>query len=142
MKKHKTSIAGILMSVLLPIATTPMAEASENRGTLVIYNKNCTKVKGFKKHKRVTVHVYSSSSDSCTRTSVTIGQGEYKTVSLVPYWYDVSAPKKAKDCKYYHQAYGTVGGENDVRGDEGATVSCRKDWLGVCQCRKNFSLPR
>ena len=108
-------------------------------GTLSIYNKNCATLKGFKNFKRVTVHVYGQ--DGCdTDTNVTVKQGESKTITLDEYYQeDDSTYKKGRVgvCKYAHEALGTVSFKADVRGTADSSVTCRKDWLDVCQCTKD-----
>ena len=108
-------------------------------GTLTIYNKNCIKVKGFKKYKRVSVHVWGP--DECnTKTTVTVHQGESTTITLDEY-YRVEKSEynegTRKECIYAHEAKGTVFGGHNVRGTEDSHVTCKKDSIGVCQCKKD-----
>ena len=80
------------------------------------------------------VHVSSNDNfEGCTDTKVTVRQGQSKSIELVELHDDGSG----RCGKYNHEAMGTVGGKYDVKGREDSSVTCRKDWLGVCQCTKD-----
>lgn len=135
MNKRITLIGYFLISAMLTMLIAPitMAHAEGSNGSLTIYNDNCTKTVGFKKYKRVTVHVYdpSPSMDDCTNTYVTVGMGSRKTIELIP---DLGENTR---CDYRHEAKGTAWGDQDVRGDRHSSVTCKKDRIKVCQCKKD-----
>ena len=128
-------ISGALAAALALPATAPLAHA----GTLTIHNENCTKNIGFKKRKRVTVHVWGQ--EECdTDKKVTIDQGESKTIELDDHFKtsgSVYEEGVVKECKYGHEAMGTVSFKHDVAGSQDSHVTCKKDRIGVCQCRKD-----
>ena len=62
----------------------------------------------------------------------TIDKGSSRTITLA-----AKGINTTQTCPYAHEAEGTVGGKQDVYGDENSSVTCRKDWAGVCQCTKD-----
>lgn len=133
--KRITLIICNFIAVLM-IAAAPAAHA----GTLKIHNSNCTKWVW----KRVTVHVKAGDQDvGCTRTKVSLRKGKSKTIELIPTSTKYEKPAGAVvtvpeyECKYRHEASGTVLGKRDVHGKQHSSVTCKKDWGGVCQCKKD-----
>ena len=125
-----------LLSFISALMITVAASLPVQAGTMTIYNKNCTKTSNFSTKKRVSLHVYSSTIFSdCTNIKVTVHQGHTKTVELVEQVLDGGDWWSCE--KYAHEAMGTVFGGWDVRGDRDTSVTCKKDWLGVCQCDKD-----
>lgn len=120
-------IACALASVLAMTIATPM---TAHAGTLTIYNKNCTKLKGFKQVKRVTVHVYDPDTVGCTKTDVTVHKGSAKKIWLEP-------GSRTNPCKYKHEAKGLILGKTDVHGSKNSSVTCEKDPDKICQCTKD-----
>lgn len=129
MNTHKKMITCALVSALLMFIAVPSATQA---GTLTIYNKNCTKTKNWRTVKRVTVRVHTGNTkDGCTNTKVTVHQNHSKTVELI------EKNDEGGDCKYGHEAMGTVYGKFKVRGDKNSSVTCKRDWAKVCQCTKD-----
>ena len=120
-----------LVSALLITTTMPMAA---HAGTLTIYNENCTHLKGLKRKKSVTVTVKAGiTNGGCTYTKVKVKTGQSKTISLT------ERDRQGDICKYRHNAKGTgiTDPPKDVKGDEVSSVTCKRDWARVCQCRKD-----
>lgn len=136
MNKCIKLVACVFISVLTVAVIVP---TTAQAGTLTIYNKNCTKTINFKKYNRVTVHVYQKdhTDEGCTNTHVTVNKKSSKTIELVPYYYKNGQWQDPRNCKYKHEAHGTVAGKEDVHGNENASVTCKKDRIGVCQCTKD-----
>ena len=112
---------------------TPMAA---HAGSVIIANENCKSLKFDpwpKIIRRVTVHVFDYP-DACTDTNVTIGEGDVKVVQLAE-THEVDG--KTYNCMYYHEAKGTAGGVDDVKGSAISSVTCKEDWADVCQCTKD-----
>ena len=102
-------------------------------GTVTIYNENCTKTYNFSTKKRVRVRVHSP---HCTDKKVSVRQGHSETVVVqekyktrVGGWFNCEG--------YRHEAMGTKWGKPDAPPDGDTHVTCKKDWLGVCQCTKD-----
>ena len=129
-------LSALIIAMAVPVTT--------NAGTLTIYNENCTHLKGFKRKKSVTVHVFAQ--DDCdTNTKVTVRQGSSKTITLDDYYNEKDHMSKdgkivkgdPTTCKYAYEARGTVSFTRDVRGDRDSSVTCKRDWARVCQCTKD-----
>ena len=130
MNRRLTSIACGLIAVLL-IAAAPMP--AQAAGTLTIHNKDCTRLKGLKRERRVRVHVYATQSE-CTNKRVTVHIGESETVSLKGHY---KAAGRRYICHYSHEAHGASFGNNDVKGTEVSSVTCKKDRVDYCHCKKD-----
>ncbi len=116
--------------------------ATAHAGSLTIHNNNCSP--WLKDHVRV--HVYGGNPPgdqypgTCTDTWVSLKHGETKTISLtgrLEYFSQADNVSYAYDCKYTHEAEGTVMGDSDIDGREDSHVTCKNDWAGVCQCKKD-----
>lgn len=117
-----------LISMLLIAITVPTTTYAA--GTLTIYNKNCTRLKGFKKKHEVKVHVFTNEI-GCRDIHVTVKKGDYKTIGLKEHG-------TYEDCgKYHHEATGTTAGKADVHPNETSWVTCLKDAVGLCHCLKD-----
>ena len=130
MTKHiKLTSFGLLSALLIVIATPLTAQA----GTLTIFNKNCTKTADFATKKRVAVHVDTKRGYyGCTDIYTTVHKGHSKTIQLA------EQADEGQDCgNYRHEAAGTIKGKFDVPADGDSHVTCKKDWLNVCQCTKD-----
>ena len=125
----RLTIIGFVSALLIAIA----APMSTYAGTITIYNKNCTKTYNFATKKRVKVHVFSTR--GCTEETVTVRQGHYRTVEIAPMYKFNDVWKSCGD--YAHEAVGTVAFKYDAPGDGHTDVTCKKDWLNVCQCTKD-----
>ena len=125
----QTKVFACMLTALLMFGMTSLPAQA---GTLTIYNKNCTKTHNFATKKRVKVHVYGKLESGCTTREVTVRQGQSRTLDLVPTYKDNGLKK---DCFYFHEANGTVGGKQDVNGTRDSHVTCKKDWAHVCQCK-------
>ena len=114
---------------MVAVAAPPNAQA----GLLRIYNKNCTKTAHWSTKKRVTVNVYSKKGyEGCKKVYIVVPTGQTKTIEI-----SAKSNNNEENCgKYRHEAAGTIQGKYDVRGDKYSFVTCKKDWLGVCQCTK------
>ena len=117
-----------LVSALLITTTMPM---SAQAGTLTIYNENCTHLKGLVRKKFTTVYVDASEAHGCTDTKVQVKTGQSKTIELV------ARNKNGETCKYNHNAEGVVGGKYDIKAEDFSSVTCKRDWARVCQCKKD-----
>ena len=126
-KPMKLTAIGLMSALLIAVAMPMAAHA----GTLTIYNKNCTHLKGLKRKKSVTVKV--TADVGCTNTKVKVKTGQSKTISLTV------RDKKGDICEYHHYAKGTGASwpPKDVMGDEVSSVTCKRDWARVCQCKKD-----
>lgn len=135
MTKRMNLIAGLFVMTLMMTAVAPKTAHAvyTKEGTLTIYNHNCSKWKGFKLYKRVTVHVFNNKA-GCTETTVTLGHKQSQTIKLTPFYFHKG---EKKDCKYKHEANGTVAGKKDIYGGAHSSVTCKKDWADVCQCTKD-----
>ncbi len=120
-------IACAAVAALMIAITAPMTAQA---GTMTIHNENCTKQVWFKKHKKVTVNIRGQQV-GCTKTSVTVWQGSPKTIWLEP------TGDYGEECKYKHEARGTVYRKKDVYGTANTSVTCKKNSEGLCRCRKN-----
>jgi hypothetical protein len=123
-------------------------------GSVVIKNENCTMIGcGFLKLgtcDSVEVHIYAPDEDcrapgvqsvcssksegfpTCTTGTWTIDNGSSGRIELVELGINAT-----QICAYAHEAAGTAGGKQDVDGNEDSSVTCSKDWAGVCQCTKD-----
>ena len=119
----------LALTIVITTATPLTAQA----GSLTIFNKNCTKTSNWATKKRITVYINSSKdNDGCTDTKVTVRKGHSKTIQIAATDID------GNSCgKYNHKAGGTIWGKYDIRGSKDSRVTCKKDWLGVCQCEKD-----
>ena len=119
-----------LISVLLAALAAPLAARA---GTMTIYNKNCTKTANFATKQRVTVIISSKKDgEGCTSGRVTVHRGHSRVVPIA------ATDKDGNECgKYRHEAHLTILGEYDVSEHGDSHVTCKKDWLGVCQCTKD-----
>lgn len=132
-KRMKLNAFGLISTLVIAMAMPLMAQA----GTLTIHNKNCHKkiFLGIVRD-RVTVHVWDSDRRrKCTDTKVTVGKGKSKTISIASTFQFANG--ETLDCKYRHEAMGTVGGKRDVPGKKDSHVTCKKDWYDVCQCTRD-----
>lgn len=132
----KLTTLGLVSALMLAIAAPSPAHA----GTLSIYNRDCTKFAGFKRHKRVTVHV--DGPPGCTDTKVNVAIGSTRTINLVQTTDKARSGAfiikvKEYECTYTHEASGTVGGKQNIHGKQNSKVTCEKDRGGVCQCTKD-----
>ncbi len=78
--------------------------------------------------------------NQCTHTKVALKHNETKTVLLkgrVEGTVPDGGAHYSHNCVYKHEADGTAGGARDVHGDQQSGVTCRNDWIGVCQCTKD-----
>ena len=127
-RQLKLTVLVLASMLIIIVATPPTAHA----GFLKIYNKNCTKTAHWSTKKRVTVNVYSKKGyDGCKKVYISVPTGQSKTLEIRAQSYN------GENCgKYRHEAAGTIEGKYDVRGDRDSYVTCKKDWLGVCQCTK------
>lgn len=102
-------------------------------GSMTIHNKNCTKTYDWGTRQRVKVHIYSEGKyDGCTEEAVTVRKGHTRTIELIEHAND------GDECgKYAHEAMGTAFGDFDIHGGKQSSVTCKKDWLSVCQCTKD-----
>lgn len=133
-----------MMMVMLSMPLTAQAGKSLQEcggtdafcGKVTVTNDNCTKLKGFKTKKRVRVHVYNDADVMCNQFDSEwhhIHQGDSVTVKLVG-WVDGGAGTRPHYCTYAIEAEGTTAGKS-VNGNEDSSVTCKKDWGGVCQCK-------
>lgn len=133
MTQRIKSLSRGLAVAMIVAAAAPMAA---HAGSVTINNHDCKSLK-FDPWptiiKRVTVHVYDYP-DECTDTRVTVGIGDWKTVTLAE---SHTINGEIYDCNYYHEAEGTAGGIDDVNGSSHSSVTCREDWFDVCQCTKD-----
>ena len=83
------------------------------------------------------MHVWDNNrKQKCTDTKVTVRKGESKQISIAATY--VSSPNgELLDCKYKHEAMGTVFGKRDADGSKDSFVTCKRDWYDVCQCTKD-----
>ena len=127
-----------VVNFVLAIALMLSAVAAPvQAGTLTIHNENCVQHKGIDFVKRVTVHVHGQFACK-TNKYVTVNKGHSKTITLDEYFTDPDIGGDAvSECKYFHEAKGTVRGEQDVLGTEDSSVTCRKDRGKICQCTKD-----
>lgn len=136
-----------MMMVMLSMPLTAQAGKSYQEcggsdafcGQVTVKNENCTKLVWFKTKKRVKVQVYNPSDVMCNQWESSwhhIPQGHSVTIPLVG-WIDGPAGTRPYYCTYAHEAEGTTGGKEDVHGNEVSSVTCKKDWAGVCQCTKD-----
>ena len=120
-----------LAIALLLISQVGLSRVSNTR--ISIYNNNCGG--------SVKVHVYDMNDTSCTNKWFTVSKGQTVTSNLYTYRATVFTNNDSStQCTYKHEAEGTVGGKSDVRGITSVgsyqKVTCKKDWIGVCQCTK------
>ena len=140
MTRPITLLTCAFVSALLLFSTTPEVSYA---GTMAIYNKNCSKrLLGIKEVNRITVAI--DGYPGCTHTEVTVNQGITRTVTLAETTDKFSGGRgstSSNSCRYTHEAIGTgigrVGTEMDVEGDQFSSVTCKKDWIGDCQCIKD-----
>lgn len=131
MNRGVRSIAYSLAAALMLVTAMPMTAQA---GTLTIYNDNCKTTVGlFKTRNWVKVHVDTIQAGG-TDTWVKVPKSESRTVSLIEKY---TAFGNTYTYYYVHEAQGTTGGDNDVKGTEDSRVTCRTDWIGVCQCLKD-----
>lgn len=129
MDRSAISIVCSFIAVLMIAAAPLVAQA----GTVTIHNDNCTTLKDFKTHKWVRVHVDSIQPGS-TNKWVKLGLGESEKISLRETY---KLGGKRLTYYYVHEAAGTAG-DNDVSGKEDSSVTCRKETLNICNCRKDW----
>ena len=120
-------LLGLVSALLITIAMPMAAHA----GTMTIYNKNCTHLKGLKRKKFVSVYVNAQESHGCTSTLVQVKTGQSKTVALV------AQNEKGETCKYRHVAKGVIMGDFDVKAEDFSSVTCKRNLARVCKCIKD-----
>lgn len=126
-KPMKTITLSFIFALMAITVAAPLSAQTE--GTLTIYNKNCKTLKGLKKVRRVTVHVYDLLGlKKCTNKKVTVGIGQSKTITLQ------ETRKSGKTCVYTAEAMGTYGSRFNIAGDQDSRVTCRRS--NVCICDK------
>ena len=125
MKKLMTIALLMFSSSLFAYTTTA------DYGAVTIKNNNCTKLGS----NSVKVHLWSTTS-GCGNKWVTIGKGSSVNVGIQSYVINTFGDElKNHTCFYKHEAEGTTGGKQNLNGSSTYnTVTCNKDWAGVCQC--------
>lgn len=133
----------LILAIFFGLGFAASAQAIDSSGAVsvgevTIHNNNCSP--WLQDHVRVHFWGQASTNEACTDTWVSLKHGETKTFQLRREFTDSSSDGKTvihTRCKYFHEAEGTTGGKQDLYGDEVASVTCKNDWAGVCQCTKD-----
>ncbi len=135
-------MARVFLLAAFSLSMTVSAHAIDSSGAVVlnsvtIHNNNCSPWGS----DHVRVNVYDPLDDrnwleKCTSTTISLKHGATTTLTLNA---SITSPEgdSTKACVYRHEAEGTVGGSRDVHGDAVSHVTCKNDWAGVCQCKKD-----